>query len=430
MSPKGRKLVIISLDACVTEDLQTFRTLPTLSHMIRNGAVVEKIREIYPTFTYPSHTTMLSGVYPEKHGVTSNYQYTPGSVNPPWNWYHTIVKQKDLMDAAKEAGMSTASVSWPVMGKHPHVDYLVDEIWPLDPDGGTDELASVFLGSGTEQWLFESCVAPYADLRVRRKQPDTSWFSTFVASDVIREYAPDVIAIHLTLIDNYRHSDGVFSDKVTKGLSEADEMVRKIVEAVSYTGFLPLTDFAIVSDHGQMNIDRTANVNVLFQKAGLIDVDRNGNVTDHRAWCHAVGTSAHVEIREKGDLLTYGKVQELLQEAATDPDSGISKVWTLSEVEKKDHLSGPFSFVLETDGHTRFGNRWTGNYFTASQDKATHGHHPGSAPCPFFIGYGPSFKAGVTVPSADLVDEAPTYAEILGLSLPDADGKVIQDILA
>ena len=83
MSPKGRKLVIISLDACVTEDLRTFRTLPTLSHMIRNGAVVEKIREIYPTFTYPSHTTMLSGVYPEKHGVTSNYQYTPGSVNPP-----------------------------------------------------------------------------------------------------------------------------------------------------------------------------------------------------------------------------------------------------------------------------------------------------------------------------------------------------------
>lgn len=429
MSPNGKKLVIISLDACVTEDLEKFKELPTLSHMMKNGAVIKKINEIYPTFTYPSHTTMLSGVYPDKHGVTSNYRYIPGCINLPWNWYHTIVKCKDLMDRAKEAGMTTASISWPVMGKHPNVDYLVDEIWPLDPESGTDGLASVFLGSGTEQWLFESCVAPYADLRVRRRQPDTSWFSTFTASDIIREYAPDVTAIHLTLIDNYRHKSGVFSEMVTNGLKDADEMVRKIVEAVSYTGFLPVTDFAIVSDHGQMNIDRTANVNVLFRKAGLIDITADGEVKDYLAWCHAVGTSAHVEIKEKGDMITYGKVEELLREAAKDPDSGIGKVWTTAETEKNDHLSGDFSFVLETDGHTRFGNAWTGSYITESTDKATHGHHPGSAPSPFFIGYGPSFKEGAVMPEADLIDEAPTYAKILGIELPGADGRALTEII-
>lgn len=428
MSPTGKKLIIISLDACITEDMDIMKELPVFSHMMEKGAVVKKIHEIYPSYTYPSHTTMLTGKYPDKHGVTSNFQYTPGVVNPPWNWYHTIVKGKDLMDLSKEAGMSTASVSWPVTGRHPSVDYLVDEIWPINPDCTTDDLTSVFLGSGTEQWLFESAVAPYADLRVRRQQPDTSWFTTFVASDIIREYAPDVVAIHLTCVDTFRHDEGVYSEKAKEGVKLLDEMVRKIVEAVSYTGFLPVTDFAIVSDHGQIDVDRAVNPNVIFAEEGLIELDEKGNITDHKAWCHSVGTSAHVDLKDPGDLVTYGKVQAILKKLEADPESGISKVYTRDEAEKADHLSGPMSFVLETDGHTKFGNAWTGSY-AVKKTGGSHGHHPSKGPNPFFIGYGPSFKEGVVIEEARLVDEAPTYAKILGIDMPGADGTPIKEIL-
>ena len=429
MSPNGKKLVVISLDACIGEDLEIMKDLPVLGHMIKNGTVVEKIQEIYPTLTYPSHVTMLTGVYPEKHKVNSNYQYTPGCEHEPWNWYHTGVGCKDLMDVAKEAGMTTASVSWPVSGKHPNIDYLVDEIWPINPNAGVDEMAGIFLGSGTAQWLFESAVSPYVDLRVRRKQPDTSWFTTFTASDIIREYAPDLITIHLTCVDSFRHKNGVYSEKAREGVQLLDEMVRKIVEAVTYTGFLPVTDFAVISDHGQIDIDRTAHVNVAFRKAGLIKTDGKGNIIDHLAWCHAEGTSAHVTLRDRDDMITYGKVQALLTELCADKKNGISRVYTLSEVEKEEHLSGPVSFVLETDGHTGFGNAWTGEYMTKPDEKATHGHHPSKGPSPVMIGFGPSFREGVRIPGASLVDEAPTFADILGLKLPDPDGKAISGML-
>ena len=55
--------------------------------------------------------------------------------------------------------------------------------------------------------------------------------------------------------------------------------------------------------------------------------------------------------------------------------------------------------------------------------RASHGHDPAVGPQPVFIGYGPSFRSGVVLPEGKIIDEAPTYARILGLELPDAEGK-------
>ena len=61
--------------------------------------------------------------------------------------------------------------------------------------------------------------------------------------------------------------------------------------------------------------------------------------------------------------------------------------------------------------------------------KANHGHHPDKGPDPFFLGFGPDFKEGVRLPGARIIDEAPTYAKILGLTIPEADGKSIDGML-
>ena len=60
----------------------------------------------------------------------------------------------------------------------------------------------------------------------------------------------------------------------------------------------------------------------------------------------------------------------------------------------------------------------------------THGHNPNLGPCPIFIGYGPAFKKGATVLNAKLVDGAPTYAHILETELPQADGRILFELLS
>ena len=430
MSPTGRKLVIISMDAMVREDLEYAKTLPTWGYMLEHGALVEDIREIYPTLTYPTHQSMISGMYPDKHGVINNIQFVPGTLTTPWNWYHDVVKRPDLMDIAKKNGLLTASVSWPVSGRHPSIDLLVDEIWPLDVNAEADVYVSTFLGSGTSPELMEAVVQPYVELRMKRKQPGTSWFSTSCAADIIRSYSPDIISVHLTVIDGYRHDSGVFNDHVKEGIRESEEMLRTIVEAVKFSGFLDITDLCIVSDHGQIDIDRVCCPNVLFRKAGLIETDKDGNVTRQKVYAFPTGCSCQIVLDDPKDWETYAKVQKILNDARESGKYGIERVYTKEEAEKEENLSGGFAFILEGDGHTCFSLDWHGEKAVGpTKYKANHGHHPDKGPDPFFLGFGPDFKEGVRLPGARIIDEAPTYAKILGLTIPEADGKAIEGML-
>jgi hypothetical protein len=114
---------------------------------------------------------------------------------------------------------------------------------------------------------------------------------------------------------------------------------------------------------------------------------------------------------------------------------GFEKVFTADEAREKYGLFGDFSFVLETDGYTSFGERVTrpavqgydlGDYRLS---KATHGHEPSKGPQPPFIANGPSFKSGVVIPFGNLLDHAPTVAAALGIKLNDCYGKPVYEIL-
>lgn len=59
----------------------------------------------------------------------------------------------------------------------------------------------------------------------------------------------------------------------------------------------------------------------------------------------------------------------------------------------------------------------------------SHGYHPDKGPKMAFIGRGPAFRKGAVLESARLQDQAPTYARILGVSLPDPDGRVMEELL-
>ncbi len=51
--------------------------IPYLRTLIANGTYAEGVVGIWPTITYPSHTTLLTGVWPDQHGITNNQEFDP-----------------------------------------------------------------------------------------------------------------------------------------------------------------------------------------------------------------------------------------------------------------------------------------------------------------------------------------------------------------
>lgn len=431
-----KKLIVVSADALLYEDLEILKDTPVVGHMMKEGAAVKRLRSIYPTLTYPNHTTMVTGRYADGHGVVNNTEYTAGELRPSWNFRHDIVKCRDIFDAAKDAGLRTAAVGWPVTGNHKSIDYLLDELWPYDKTKQDDKQAflDTMMELGTPDWLLESCVAQHIDLRVPRRSPDSSWFNTYVFCDIIRGYNPDLCMLHTGNIDGARHSYGVFNKEVQKHVLMLDDFMREIVNAVSSTGSFGETDFVITADHGQIDTDRKVNPNVLLRNAGLIVTGEDGRVTSWKAWSFEAGTSAQVVINkdlpeaEKTEIRE--KVLKIFRDRKGEGDCGFEDIYTKEYTEKEENLSGDFDFVLETDGRTYFDNAWEGEYMVETGKTAgKHGHHPDKGPWTTLIGFGPSFKKGACIEAAPIIDTAPTYAKILGLDLPDADGHALLGIL-
>lgn len=70
------KLVVISLDSMGFRDLDEFREfVPHLDQLIKRGTWVKRVRGIFPTLTYPSHTSIITGQYPAIHGIVNNTKF-------------------------------------------------------------------------------------------------------------------------------------------------------------------------------------------------------------------------------------------------------------------------------------------------------------------------------------------------------------------
>ena len=92
---------------------------------MRDGSHASGVRGVLPTVTYPTHTTMLTGVAPAKHGIYSNQTFDPTQTNlGGWYWYSEDVQAPTLWQAASKAGYVVGSVAWPVSVSAPGSDSL------------------------------------------------------------------------------------------------------------------------------------------------------------------------------------------------------------------------------------------------------------------------------------------------------------------
>ncbi|MGB0054256.1 MAG: alkaline phosphatase family protein, partial [Terracidiphilus sp.] len=108
-------VLMISIDGLkpeyVTHADEHGMKIPYLRTLLRDGAYAEGVVGIWPTITYPSHTTLMTGVWPAEHGILNNQEFDPEQhFGGAWNWYAAQIRAPTLWDAAHRAGLLTASV--------------------------------------------------------------------------------------------------------------------------------------------------------------------------------------------------------------------------------------------------------------------------------------------------------------------------------
>ena len=427
-----KRVFVFSADALVYEDLAYLRTLPNFRKYLAGGVEIKAVKSVYPTVTYPAHVSIATGTWPVKHGVaTGNQVFTPGVLSPPWNWFHDAVKVRDIFDAAKSGGYSTAAVAWPATGNHPSIDYLIDEYWTQGKD---DTMEAAFTRAGSSPDMLK-IIGKYFGNMVERQHPSLDYFIMSCTKDIISKYKPEFFMIHPANIDGARHHYGIFNEKVNTAIEETDRWIGEIMAAMEDAGIREETNFFLISDHGQMDISRVINVNVLLADYGFIRIDENGNFIDWDAYCLSCGMSAVVFLKNPDDCRLYQKVNTILRYLCEEGVYGISRVYTENEARVQEHLGGSFSFVLETDGYTSFGDDWRRpivknfDFTDYRYGRATHGYHPDKGPQPVLVAKGPALRNGVVLEKARLIDEAPTLARLMGVELPDTDGVCINEIL-
>jgi predicted AlkP superfamily pyrophosphatase or phosphodiesterase len=113
-----RHVILVTVDGLLPDaylhpDAHGLR-VPALRYLMANGAFSRGARSVFPSVTYPSHTSMATGVQPGRHGVVTNVAFDPLETNQGgWRWYAEDLKSAPIWDVARRAGYTTALVSWP-----------------------------------------------------------------------------------------------------------------------------------------------------------------------------------------------------------------------------------------------------------------------------------------------------------------------------
>ncbi|HTB95011.1 MAG TPA: ectonucleotide pyrophosphatase/phosphodiesterase [Candidatus Sulfotelmatobacter sp.] len=415
-------LVVISVDGLrpdyVTAADVHGAQVPNLRKFLREGTFAEGVTGVIPTVTYPSHTTLMTGVWPSKHGILANTTFDPLQKNHDgWYWYAEDIRVPTLWDAAAAAGRTTASIQWPVtVGAK--INWNIPEVWRA----GTTEDAKLVRALSTPGLLAEAKAAIGEYRGGIEATPESDEVRGKYAVWILENKRPGLLTLHLLALDHVEHETQPFSPKAIAVLERLDAVIGKVREAAERTA--PGNAFvAVVSDHGFTKYDQQLNLFAAFRKANLFSVDDKGKISDWRAVPWETGGSAAIVLKDPRNALTLAAVRALLAKLAADPANGIDRVVEAQELHRKGGYPNASFFVGLKPGW-RTGSSLSGPVVSSLKVGGTHGQLPDlpDMRAAFFL-VGPGVPAEKNLGLIDMRDIAPTLAKAAGLALPSADGK-------
>jgi predicted AlkP superfamily pyrophosphatase or phosphodiesterase len=422
-----RRVVLITIDGLKPEaylhpDQQRLK-VPTLRWLKQHGASSDGVMSVFPTLTYPSHTSIATGTNPSKHRIVANRSFDPLETDlDGWRWYAEEIAVPPLWQVAEEHGLATALIYWPVtVGAKAH--WRVPEYWraknrqdqrlhrALSTPGLLDEVAEQF----PNFWARYTPPAVSDDVL------------TDIALHVLSTNEARLLFLHLVDVDTAQHKFGVDSPEAHAAIEKDDAQVARILQTLERSRFVKETAVVVASDHGFRAAPSAVRPCTLLTEAGFI-TEQAGKITDWKATVLAHAGEAYVYVKEPTDEGTRSRVREIFAAKQHDPQSGIARLYEPVEIRQ---LGGDpeAAFALGAAPGFQFEAGCRGPYRIESTYRATHGFEPRDADMrASLLMVGPSIPHG-TIQGARLIDIAPTIAKWLSLPLPAAEGTPLQVIV-
>lgn len=429
-----KRILIISLDGLDTQYLQKADEfnlkIPTLRKLMANGVTARGMTSVYPSITYPNHTSLVTGAMPAKHGIFGNGIFEPpvGTQTNLYHWFAKDIRADTIWDAASRAGMTTGMVSFPVAGGAG--DWNVPEIWK---SGGTpDESRLEIAKNARPRGLVEEVQKQFPDIYKNTNSDEGDDARTKFAEYIIIEKRPEVMLVHLYDLDHFQHDFGPFTSQAFEILEKTDGYVARLIAAAEKAETLDETTIFITSDHGFKPISKQFNPGVLLNRAGFVTAnivkDENGRerttFTDWKAAVYVTGAACAIYLKDPNDKATLEKLLEIFKPLEKDKNSGIYRVLESKEINKLGSNTRA-AIMLEAADNFTFGSNYTGELVVESRSRGMHGYLPSRTNYyASFIASGKNVSRRGTIDYLNVTDAGSTIAATLGVKLKNATGKV------
>ncbi|XP_060597088.1 ectonucleotide pyrophosphatase/phosphodiesterase family member 5-like, partial [Ruditapes philippinarum] len=255
------KLILISMDGFRYDYLNLIPEEETehFQFMIKNGVKAKYVMNVFPSVTYANHYSILTGLYPESHGIVHNLFY-----DSIWNEYFALTNRRDNVDPF-----------WYDVGAEPI--YVTNQnaggfsgsiVWPC----GTGEVKGV---------------------KPNKIIPNAYWFtemnSTYRVDTLISWFTDPHQPINLGLLyfpepDEIAHATGAGSENVTDYIKgELNDALGYLITQLKKVGLYDEMNIILTSDHGLGNYNKSKTVllndylNSSWYKTGSEDYSKNGN---------------------------------------------------------------------------------------------------------------------------------------------------------
>ena len=214
-------VVLISIDGFRADYLARGVT-PTLSMLARRGARAKGLEPSFPSVTFPNHYSIVTGLYPDHHGIVNNSMTDPQIPNPTFAlsiraavtnplWWQ---EGTPVWVTAARQGKISSTLFWP------GTEVKIQDIQPRDWLPYKDEMTSAERTKHLLGWLRHA--RPRAD------------FATLYFSEV----------------DTAGHLSGPDSREVNQAMGRVDAAIARLLKGLRALGIRKSTTLVIVSDHG------------------------------------------------------------------------------------------------------------------------------------------------------------------------------------
>lgn len=213
-------VILISFDGFRWDYLEKAET-PHLDSLAADGVRAEGLIPVFPAKTFPSHYSIVTGLYPENHGVVSN-----NMVDRELEGTFSLSNR----DAVGDGRWWGGEPIWSTLARHGKKSATL--YWP----GSEAEIG----GRRPTYWIKYDQRKPYEE----RVQTVLNWL------DLPAEDRPAFITLYFAAADGAGHDHGPDSPQVAEAVRRLDETTGLLVEGLRARGLFDKVHLIIVSDHG------------------------------------------------------------------------------------------------------------------------------------------------------------------------------------